>query len=166
MKNLNIRTLNEIRPTANPHLFKLIIKNACEIEIFDTQVNYLNKKTWVFENGKIVTLIKDEIVTIENFLSTLPKNHYSTNGEVDNRILPKTEKVVNVAEVKKHEKLETVNIGKSKSKVYFDSNTNRYFVTWKEGIKTIKRYFSVNKYGSKLAKEKAENLMNFKNTTL
>lgn len=82
----NIRCLNEYRPSSNGFA-KLIVRGFCEIKILTTQIPYLTKKIWAECDGKVAALINEEIVTIEDYLKSLPL----LNG-VDNRFLPTEEK--------------------------------------------------------------------------
>lgn len=150
MKNLNIRTLNEYRPTTNPQVYKLIIKNLCEIEVSVNQMSYLKKKIWVGQDNKIVALIGEEIVEIQKFLQGLKGNIAL--------VLPCVEKV-------EHKALETVTIN-AKKKVYFDKCLDVHFVYITRDGKKLKKYFSKVKYGShEKAKEVAQNFIDFKATT-
>jgi len=151
--SLIIRTLNEYRPSEKNCISKLVIKNGCELSVFNTQVPYLKKRIWVMQDNDIVTLIDDEIITIEKYLKILPHDYYLDDCGINNRVLPK--------DVDEKQKFNTVEKTKSKyrkGKVYFDSFEQTHIVIYFNGKKRHKKCFSIKKYGDK-SKSSAEHYL-------
>jgi hypothetical protein len=138
----SLRSLNEWRQTKQNGIKQLAISAQGVLNVFSTQQSHIKRFNWIFENGLIITIIKDEIVSLIDFLKS--KNLGELPTQPENSLLFFKQPT------KDFENVKTFKIKSEIGKIYYDKTNDGFIVVYDSRFKKgKKRFFSNKKYNAK-----------------